>query len=105
MRGAMRSAPRTTEELEADPNGRWALGRVHLGVLQPAQQLGLEKPARVLFHGDLHNFAELTRLLPDDQRPPDTAPALVAALYAAEGTAFLSRLQGSFCLAILDGGR
>jgi hypothetical protein len=56
---AMDRGGRLVSETRTDAQHRWALGRVHLGVLQPAPQLEDTGPVRVLFHGDLSNEAEL----------------------------------------------
>jgi asparagine synthase (glutamine-hydrolysing) len=86
------------------PDGRWALGRVHLGILQPTSQVDENSDIQAFLHGDLWNEAEL-RTLPEIQ---DTswsgkrAGVLLASLYRAYGKSFISRLRGAFCAAILD---
>jgi asparagine synthase (glutamine-hydrolysing) len=87
-----------------DPGGRYALGRTHLGVFQPEPQLSQTEDPKVLFHGELHNQNELLQLLDVDgvSAAPQSAAAVVAALYRQFGDAFAARLRGSFCVAILD---
>ena len=73
---------RLVVESRVDPGERWALGRVHLGVLQPAAQLAGDGPVRVLFHGDLHNEAQLQSTLQELGEPRSSgAAAIVGALY------------------------
>ncbi len=99
----MRGAARTHRETFVSPDGRWALGRVHLGRLQPAPQLGSSARVRVLFHGDLHNRAQLRATLEHDR--VDVAPgdaALVSALYERHGHDAWPRLRGAFCAVVLD---
>ena len=83
----------------ADRSGLWAVGRAHLGVLQPAPELSADDAVHVLFHGDLHNLDALRRTIAG---APATPSALVRALYEREGTAALARLDGAFCVAIVD---
>ena len=103
MLRAMERGPRMVSETHVDPQERWALGRVHLGALQPAPQLAGGGPVRVLFHGDLHNQADLATVAErfGEPRPTDAA-SLVASLYRHEGVALAARLKGAFCVAILD---
>jgi asparagine synthase (glutamine-hydrolysing) len=101
---AMERGPRLRSETCVDAAGRWALGRVHLGVLQPAPQLS-DDPVRVLFHGDLHNEADLASVVERSGQPRPTDDAsLVGALYRQCGAALAGRLKGVFCAAILDEG-
>ncbi|MBS1819484.1 MAG: hypothetical protein JSU08_16245 [Acidobacteria bacterium] len=99
----MRTSARTKEELEVDAAGRWGIGRVHLGALQPTPQLGQGGAVRVLFHGDLHNLAALRAEI---QKAGGTAASdaagVLAALYHREGLSSVKRLEGAFCAAILD---
>src|SRR5262249_26453126 len=85
-------------------DGQWALGRVHLGILQRAPQLAEGEPVQVLFHGDLFNEAELRKQLALETRlPPDeTSAAVIKALYQTHGKAFVAQLRGSFYAVILD---
>jgi len=97
----MRRGPGFKEESEVDRHGRWALGRVHLGVLQPEPQLSTVG-VRVLFHGDLHNESELRAGLPATVAPPPGTNALVAALYRIHGITTANVLRGAFCCVVLD---
>src|SRR5262245_28856187 len=54
---------RLQSETHVAPNGQWALGRVHLGVLQPTAHLSGHGDLQLLFHGDLHNELELRQTL------------------------------------------
>ena len=90
-------------ETAVDPHQRWALGRVHLGILQPAPQLAERDGLQVVFHGDLHNERELQSMLRDLGEPPATgAAAVVAALYRRQGNGLAQSLKGAFCAAVLD---
>jgi asparagine synthase (glutamine-hydrolysing) len=94
---------RFVTETQVDANERWALGRVHLGALQPSPQLGGDAPVKVLFHGDLHNGAALQARLKQLGEPPaDDAAGIVAALYRKEGRKAARSLEGSFCAVVLD---
>jgi len=91
-------------EMDLDPGRHWALGRVHLGVLQPQPQLMTHDACRVLFHGDLHNQDELREELKNQEGSPvrPGTASLIAALYQANGTEFVGHLKGAFCGVILD---
>jgi asparagine synthase (glutamine-hydrolysing) len=103
MLAAMNRGGRLVAETRKDKNGRWALGRVHLGVLQPAPQLKGNDGLHVLFHGELTNEPSLNEVLAKRGQPPapDTA-SLVAALYRTHRRTVGGLLQGSFCAAIFD---
>jgi asparagine synthase (glutamine-hydrolysing) len=83
---------------------RWALGRVHLGLLQPAQQFVHGDSIQVLFHGDLFNEAELTTQFEFEgsRRQCRGVGSLIKVLYQTYGSKFGARLRGSFCAAVLD---
>jgi asparagine synthase (glutamine-hydrolysing) len=103
LRSVMRAGARARIETQTDPAEHWAIGRTHLGTLQPAPQLGRGGSLHVLFNGDLHNFAELrTHIEQQGKRPPADVPELIAALYASEGLEWLPLIEGTFCAAILD---
>ena len=91
-------------EMDIDPGRHWALGRVHLGVLQPQPQLIAHGGCRVLFHGDLHNQDELREELKNQEGSPirSGTVSLISALYQANGTEFVRRLKGAFCGVVLD---
>ena len=94
-----------TERL-VDARGQWALGRVHLGVLQPEPQLAGSDAVRVLFHGDLHNARELAASTSQRSAPGTTsAAAILRQLYDGSGTELALRLKGAFCAVILDEAR
>jgi len=97
------SAPRALHrERSVDVGGRWALGRAHHGVLQPAPQLERATDVRVLFHGDLQNRRDLARGASPAIGPGASAADVVRSLYRSGGAAFASRLRGSYCAAVLD---
>lgn len=84
--------------------GRWAVGRVHRGILQPRPQLTNGGPVHVLFHGDLLNEKALRHETQEDV-PLDRevgVAALIKQLYGVHGRGFASRLEGSFCAVVLD---
>ncbi len=101
---AMDRGGRTVAESRVDDVGQWALGRVHLGVLQPAPQLAANGSITVLFHGELCNEAELRAFVARAGKAVETGGtnALVAALYTLEGHRFARRLKGAFSAALLD---
>jgi asparagine synthase (glutamine-hydrolysing) len=91
-----------TESL-VDSSQHFAVGRVHLGVLQPATQLRPQSDIQVLFHGDLYNEDELASARTIDALAGQSrAVAVIADLYQRAGAAFASRLEGAFCAAIVD---
>jgi asparagine synthase (glutamine-hydrolysing) len=83
---------------------QWALGRVHLGILQRAPQLAEGEPVQVLFHGDLFNERELRKQLELESllQTSDNIALLIKALYQTYGSEFPTRLKGSFCAVVLD---
>jgi len=92
-----------SESCVAD-NDQWALGRVHLGILQPATQLVTCDSVQVLFHGDLFNEKELMTQLKvrSPIEPGNSVVSLIKSLYRSHGSDFASQLQGSFCAVVLD---
>ena len=102
MRASMARGGRLLVETRVDPKERWALGRVHLGGLQPAAQLAADTPVRVLFHGDLHNEAGLRATLQALGEPRvDSAAAIVGALYRHRKLDPRA-LEGAFCAVVVD---
>jgi asparagine synthase (glutamine-hydrolysing) len=103
MLQTMERGGRLRSESRSDSLGRWAVGRVHLGVLQPAPQLAHDSSVHVVFHGDLDNAAELQTTLAALRVPPVSgAAATIAALYQIKGSKAAADLKGSFCAAIVD---
>ena len=100
----MQRGGRLLSETCIAPDERWALGRVHLGALQPAPQLVRSDSIQVLFHGDLSNEAELRKQLEleGSRRQCPGIGSLIKALYQTHGSKFSARLRGSFCAAVLD---
>lgn len=101
LRGST-NAPRLMTETQIDRDRRWALGRVHLGALQPHAQLDGDGPIRVLFHGDLHNQKELAATLQHSGTDASGAASIIASLYRRDGANLARSLKGSFCAAVLD---
>jgi asparagine synthase (glutamine-hydrolysing) len=98
---------RLQHEVYIAPDDRWALGRLHLGILQPAPQLmgnATNGTIKALFHGDLTNEVELWKGLQAEglQQPADGTIQLIAALYRSHGSQCAAQLKGTFCAAILD---
>lgn len=89
------------EEMLPAPTGDWALGRVHLGLLQPSPQLRAGDTIHVLFHGDLHNAASLRQLVAREDGA-DNTPSLLRAAYRQFGPDLGRHLEGAFCAAVLD---
>ena len=59
MRCAMERGGRLISETLCPAESRWALGRIHLNVLNPFRQLESGRALNIVFHGDLQNAAEL----------------------------------------------
>ena len=99
----MNRGGRLAAETRVDAADRWALGRVHLGVLQPEPQLAGDGPIRVMFHGELDNETELQSIVTAaGEAKPANAAAAVAALYRTRKADLGRLLKGAFCAAILD---
>ncbi len=88
-----------------DPAGRYALARVHLGIFQPEPQLRDGSHPKVLFHGELHNEADLRTLIGRAGSSEEGVAPLIASLYQHFGPSFPARMRGAFCLAVLDESR
>ena len=101
---SMQRGGRLLSESCIAPDERWALGRVHLGVLQGARQLVGGDPIQVLFHGDLYNEAELRKQYEGEVslRQCQGISPLIKVLYQTYGSEFAARLEGSFCAVVLD---
>ena len=101
---AMHHSDRLRVEMRASDTAPWALGRVHLGVLNPEAQLTADGALQVLFHGELSNLKELRGQL--EHKVPlqqDSGVCdLIKSLYRMHGTGFPSLLQGSFVALVLD---
>jgi asparagine synthase (glutamine-hydrolysing) len=83
-------------EIEDGSHGSWALGRVHLGVLQPARQLPGSGSLRVLVHGDLSGSQ-----LPDG-RVNGASVALVSTAYETDPASVHRTVRGAFVAAVVD---
>jgi asparagine synthase (glutamine-hydrolysing) len=102
---AMNRGGRLKTETSADGQGRWALGRVHLGHLQPEPQLADNGPVRVLFHGELDNGEELrAKLAEQGRRCGNSAADLLRCLYDVHKQRAAGLLKGTYCAAIFDEG-
>lgn len=94
------SAPGFETESLAGAEG-WAIGRAHLGVLQPGAQLREDETVHALFHGDLYGAGDTAA--PGGAVSEGAGSArTIAALYRQGGPAFAERLDGAFCAAIVD---
>ena len=101
---SMQVGPHLCSEMRVAASHEWALGRVHLGITQPAPQLTGEGPVRVLFHGEIYNKAELRKSLQEQGYPPpgEGIAPLITALYQVYEDRFPAKLQGAFSVAVLD---
>jgi len=100
---AMNRGGHLVSETRVPPDRPWAIGRVHLGVLQPKPQLGADGPVHVLFHGALVNEDELQSTLDQAGEPhADGAAAIIEGLYRIHKQGLGRLLKGSFCAAIVD---
>jgi asparagine synthase (glutamine-hydrolysing) len=88
-----------------DAEGQWAMGRTHLGALQRSPQLLPSEQIQVLFHGDLHNAADIATRLETPDLGAGRDNALVRALYRRFGIDFARHLEGAYCAAIVDSER
>jgi asparagine synthase (glutamine-hydrolysing) len=104
MLATMQRGGRLLTETGIAPDHQWALGRVHLGTLQPARHLAMNESLQVLFHGELLNEAEVRKELEPEVpfQHTGSAPSLLRTLYRFYGVGFASRLRGSFCAVVLD---
>jgi asparagine synthase (glutamine-hydrolysing) len=99
----MNRGGRLANESSVNPEGGWALGRVHLRALQPSPQLAGDDPVSVLFHGELDNADDLRRSLAAQGRQSgDTDADLLRVLYTEHKQHAATLLKGAFCAAILD---
>src|SRR5258706_7738315 len=98
----MNRGGRLGSETLVRPQKGWALGRVHLGILQPRPQLQTDGALQVLFHGELDNEDELqSALAKAGKQPADGAAAILAGLYRTHKQGVGRLLKGSFCAAVL----
>jgi len=91
-------------EVVCDKGGLWALGHVHLGILRREDQPSSGDGLHVVFHGEVHNEADLRQRLPDQALSPEAGDiaSLLRSLYGAYGIAFLPWMQGTFCGVLVD---
>lgn len=101
---SMQHGERLRSETRVAADGRWALGRVHLGVVQPTPQLKGSSEVHILFHGDLYNEEELRAQIKSENipQPGQAIESLITALYRLYGRTFACRMQGAFCAVVLD---
>jgi asparagine synthase (glutamine-hydrolysing) len=97
----MRRHPRLAVKSAADATGAARLGHVVLDRTPAGSENARGAAPAAMFHGVLHNEA---RLRADHQvpGPPDSTSSLIAELYRQHDLAFVSRLEGEFCLALID---
>jgi asparagine synthase (glutamine-hydrolysing) len=97
----MRRHPRLDVRSTAAADGLARLGQVVLDRTGPvADPAGGAAPA-AMFHGVLHNEARLRADLAAPV-PPGSTGSLITELYRQHDLAFVSRLEGEFCLALID---
>ena len=95
----MRRHPRVSAESRSGAHGQWRLGHVALaGTTAPEREPG-PAPSAVV-HGVLYNEAALRAEIPS--AAADSTGALVAELYRQHDVGFITRLEGQFCLALID---
>ena len=99
MLGRMQRHRPFRAEREQDPAGAWAIGRTHLGNLQPLPQ-GSVGDLSLWLHGDIWNHAELAQA--EGLGPDCSTRDLLASLYLRDGSQFASRLEGAYVVAIYD---
>ena len=99
MLGRMQRHRPFVTEREEDPAGGWAIGRAHLGHLQPAAQ-GSVGDLTVWLHGDLWNTAAIARA--EGLAPACSTRDLLASLYLRHGSQFAAGLEGAYVVAIID---
>ncbi|HYN08806.1 MAG TPA: asparagine synthetase B family protein [Vicinamibacterales bacterium] len=95
----MRRHPRLSVQSAAA--GAWRLGHVHLDAGRPAPEIGAPGDRiHAVIHGALDNESALraARGTP----PTSSVNALIADLYQEHDLGFVSRLEGEFCLALID---
>ena len=83
---------------------RWAFGRVHLGILEPHEQLSASDDVLVLFHGDLHNAVHLDATLAEKSSGNQVSCVadIVRRAYLVHGVRTGLELDGAFLACILD---
>ncbi len=87
--------------------GKAALGQVNIGLFSTEPQPAVLGKVRAVFFGELYNAEALRSEIAARQNAPlpKGDAALVAALYAHEGSAFPARLEGVFATAVWDAER
>jgi asparagine synthase (glutamine-hydrolysing) len=98
----MRRHPRLAVDEAAGPTGRWHLGRVVLDAAPaaPAAAPAIDRP-RAMFHGVLYNDKPL-RAQSFSSTATSSVDNLLVELYQQHDLGFVSRLEGEFCLALID---
>jgi asparagine synthase (glutamine-hydrolysing) len=97
----MRRHERVSVESRAAGDGRWLLGRVALDATPAPAGRGRGAAPLVVFHGVLYNESALR----DELRAPavdDSTGDLLGSLYQRDDLGFVNRLEGEFCLALVD---
>jgi len=104
MVAVMQHHSRLRTETVVSPDRHWALGRVHLGILNSTEQLRNDDEIVVIFHGDLHNVAELAQT--DQARQPGDSSSeptqLIRAAYLRYGKDVGLHLRGAFFAIVFD---
>jgi asparagine synthase (glutamine-hydrolysing) len=100
-RDRMRRHPNVSVESIEAPDGSWRLGRVRLGSASDRQPGAIAGAPLAVFHGVLHNEAALRKEL-TSTAPVESIASLVTELYRRFDLGFVGRLEGEFCLALID---
>jgi asparagine synthase (glutamine-hydrolysing) len=123
MRGAQEAARRfglvtdrmlrhggMTADTASAIDGTCLVGHIHMGdpaALKEASSVGRafrpadDRAVVAVFHGVLYNESALRKGV-RSSTPVDSPTALIAALYAQHGDKSVDRLEGEFCLALVD---
>jgi len=103
-RDRMRRHPNVSAESIEAPDGSWLLGRVRLGSASDPQPGTTAGAPLAVFHGVLHNEAALRKEL-TSTAAVDSIASLLTELYRQHDLGFAGRLEGEFCLALIDSQR
>jgi asparagine synthase (glutamine-hydrolysing) len=100
-RDRMQRHPNVSVESIEAADGSWQLGRILLGAASDWQPGAIAATPRAVFHGILHNEAALRKELAATA-PVDSIASLLTELYRQLDLGFVGRLEGEFCLALID---
>jgi asparagine synthase (glutamine-hydrolysing) len=91
------NAPHFQSEWLVSETPHWAVGRIHLGTLQPGQQLSPDARVQALLHGDLVEAGTGQHLA-----PAGTGSDRLREAYRAGGLDAIAKLQGAYCGVLVD---